>query len=683
MKLNILGKVCVPIMAILLLVTGSGFYTAYKASQNSIDELLQAELAVVSKLMARNALTFSNTVQRDLQALSQLNRILDFLKAEDPKTKFDGMTSALVHFSNTYSHFETVMLVNRDGIVVGSSGKTTLGMSLADREYFRRALTGKKAFSEPLTSRDTANAVFSMGFPVMFEGKVLAVLAVTIPLHEFSATMVDDIRIAQTGYPIVLSPKGVVIAHQDRSQIGTVQAQSFDWGKQAMALDNANFHYTYNGVFKMGHVTLEPSTGWRIVLTVDESDITAKTAAAVKASVISLGLVVLSLAVAMFFLIRNIVSKPLGIMAGLADAVAHGNLDVDTQSHAKVFANKGEITTTFASLCHMLTALKENIALAEQKSADAAEQTRMAEQATQQAQQARTQAERAKSEGMHAAAGQLEEIISTISSASEELSAQVEHSQKGAAEQSTRVGEAATAMEEMHSTVIEVARNASAASQMATNTRSRAEEGAKIVSSVVLGIKNIQTQSVALKADMSELVEHAQSINQIMRVISDIADQTNLLALNAAIEAARAGDAGRGFAVVADEVRKLAEKTMASTTDVGNAINSIQQSATKNMAQVDATVQTIEAATSLADTSGQVLSDIVGMADASADQVNSIATASEQQSATSEEINRSIGQVNLIASETTTAMREAASAVAALAGQAQLLQSMVEKMQQE
>ena len=158
---------------------------------------------------------------------------------------------------------------------------------------------------------------------------------------------------------------------------------------------------------------------------------------------------------------------------------------------------------------------------------------------------------------------------------------------------------------------------------------------------------------------MGQLDEHARSINRIMNVISDIADQTNLLALNAAIEAARAGDAGRGFAVVADEVRNLAEKTMASTQDVGNAIQAIQDSTSKSMASVDKAVAQIEQATDLAGQSAQALEEIVTTVEHTAGQVSAIATASEQQSAASEEINRSIDQVSGMAADTAKSMAEA------------------------
>ena len=195
-------------------------------------------------------------------------------------------------------------------------------------------------------------------------------------------------------------------------------------------------------------------------------------------------------------------------------------------------------------------------------------------------------------------------------------------------------------------------------------------------------IESVRDASLSLKEDMALLNEHAQAISRIMAVISDIADQTNLLALNAAIEAARAGEAGRGFAVVADEVRKLAEKTMASTHDVGKAIAAIQESTAKSVAAMEEAVSNVDQATELANQSGQALDGIVEKVESTVDQVNAIAAASEEQSAASEEINRSIETVNEMSRQTAEAMDEAAKAVADLAEQAQRLADLIHAMKQ-
>jgi len=294
--------------------------------------------------------------------------------------------------------------------------------------------------------------------------------------------------------------------------------------------------------------------------------------------------------------------------------------------------------------------------------------------------EAKERAERAKAEGMMQAAAQLQKVVEIIGSASEELSAQIEQSSRGTEVQSQRVGETATAMEEMNATVLEVAKNASQAADSSHNARNKAVEGAKVVAHAVASITEVQKKSVTLKEDMAVLGKQAEGIGQIMNVISDIADQTNLLALNAAIEAARAGDAGRGFAVVADEVRKLAEKTMTATKEVGEAISGIQQGARKNLENVEYSVITIEQATGLANESGAALKEIVALVEVSTDQVRSIATASEEQSAASEEINRSIEDINRISGETASAMNQSAQAVGELARQAQTLRTLIEDM---
>ena len=401
---------------------------------------------------------------------------------------------------------------------------------------------------------------------------------------------------------------------------------------------------------------------------VQEADDTANAAAMVLLAL------ALTAGVATALFISSNVMRQLGKDPGqlniLAGRVVNGDYDIDDGSRK---------LGVYGALVEMVGALRKNIDMATQESENAREQSARAQEAMKEAEAAGADA-RAKRDGMLVVAERLEEVSNVVSSASTELAAQIEQSERGAAEQAARVTETATAMEEMNSTVLEVARNAGNASEVSASTREKAEHGAAVVQEVVASIQGVQEASAALKNDMAALDDNARAISQIMAVISDIADQTNLLALNAAIEAARAGEAGRGFAVVADEVRKLAEKTMASTTDVGNAIKAIQDSAAKSMDQVDLTVGNIEKATELAIRSGDALREIVGMVDDTADQVRGIAAASEQQSASSEEINKSIMQVNTIAGETASAMQEAARAVSELAEQAQVLTGLIREL---
>ncbi len=290
------------------------------------------------------------------------------------------------------------------------------------------------------------------------------------------------------------------------------------------------------------------------------------------------------------------------------------------------------------------------------------------------------EAEHALVDGRHQAAYQLESIVNNVASASVHLTSQIDISAHGAETAAMRMTETATAMDEMNGTVLEVARNSNHSAELAESTKQKANEGASIAKKSEDTMIRLRDESLAVRVSMGELAEHAQSISAVMSVISDIADQTNLLALNAAIEAARAGEAGRGFAVVADEVRKLAEKTMTSTSDVSKAILAIQQSTEVNVRQIDATVKSIEEATGLAIASGESLSGILEMAEESADGIRAIATASEQQSATSDEIAQSISDVSNIVIETTAAMTEATQAVNLLSEQAKQLSELIEEL---
>lgn len=271
-------------------------------------------------------------------------------------------------------------------------------------------------------------------------------------------------------------------------------------------------------------------------------------------------------------------------------------------------------------------------------------------------------------------------ISEQVSSASEELAAQIRQSSNGADEQQKLTGESASAMTQMNASVLEVARNASDASELAATAQDKAAEGGEIVEQAVNKIHAVAQQAQSLKEEMSVLGTRADGIGQIITVIEDIADQTNLLALNAAIEAARAGDAGRGFAVVADEVRKLAEKTMSATREVVEYVGAIQTSTHQNAEATERAVELVEESTDLAARSGEALRAIMGMVEATADQVRAIATASEEQSAASEQINNSVSVINEISEQTASAMTESTTAVESVAQLAQDLNGIIENM---
>ena len=280
-------------------------------------------------------------------------------------------------------------------------------------------------------------------------------------------------------------------------------------------------------------------------------------------------------------------------------------------------------------------------------------------------------------------ANQAGDISTRVAAASEQLSAQVAQVSNGADVQRERSASTATAMEEMNSTVLEVARNAGSASEQADATSKKATEGAELVNQVISAIKEVDTVASEVDVNMRKLGAQTEAIGSVLNVISDIADQTNLLALNAAIEAARAGEAGRGFAVVADEVRKLAEKTMTATTEVESNIKNIQTATTANIERVSKAAEGTGKATEVAAVSGRALTEILELANANTAIIAGIATAAEEQSATSEEINRSVDDINRIAEETALGMSEAASAVHELSRMAQELRTLLSRLQKQ
>jgi methyl-accepting chemotaxis protein len=171
----------------------------------------------------------------------------------------------------------------------------------------------------------------------------------------------------------------------------------------------------------------------------------------------------------------------------------------------------------------------------------------------------------------------------------------------------------------------------------------------------------------------------SDQIGAIVSTIEDIADQTNLLALNAAIEAARAGEQGRGFAVVADEVRALAERTTKATREIGEMIKAIQNETSDAVKAMEEGVNEVEKGAAFSQKSGHALDEILGRINEVTMQINQIAMAAEQQTATTGVLTGNIQQITDEVGRTALGAVDTAGAAAQLATQARDLQNIVSR----
>lgn len=263
---------------------------------------------------------------------------------------------------------------------------------------------------------------------------------------------------------------------------------------------------------------------------------------------------------------------------------------------------------------------------------------------------------------------QVKQIGLSVSSSATEILAASEQIAAGSQRQADEITNTSSAVEEMAASMTQVSRNAEASAEAARRALDMAETGDRSVRFTTEAMTRIDAAVQQTADKMRNLGKRSTEISEIINLIDEIASQTNLLALNAAIEAAHAGQAGLGFSVVAEEIRKLAERSARATRDVGSLIKTVQSEINEALGAMDYGLKEVVSGSQVAIEASTSLRDISSAVRQSAELIEEISAASEEQARITRNLAEAMQTISSITLETSAGAHETA----------QTLQGMVE-----
>lgn len=502
------------------------------------------------------------------------------------------------------ANFQLTFFGGQDGLMYSvPSGTRAADYDPRTRGWYKAAqATNASIVTEPYIAASSGKLVITVATPVRVDKQLIGVAAADMGL-DVVTEVINSLQIKGAGHAFLVTGEGKLLVHPNKEFVLSPIERLFP-GDVPKIKDGTFLVKPEDGVARyisFKKIQGVPSTDWYVGLVLDE-----KTAFAMldesRASALVAGITAVVLSLLIIGLVIRALMRPLRAMGRAMEAIASGDGDLTKRLSIDTHDEFGELASAFNRFVARIHSSIQQVSLATDS---------------------------------------LNDVTRLVVSASTS-------SLKSSDDQAHRTNSVAAAINQLGASAQQIARNAADASQGATGALQQAEKGRDVVNKTMGTMKELSEKVSAASVTIETLNGRTVDIGHILEVIRSISEQTNLLALNAAIEAARAGDAGRGFAVVADEVRSLAHRTQSSAREIQSMIEELQVGSREAVTIMTESQRYSDSSVSIAQHAGEHLASVTQQIDEIDGMNQSVAAATEEQTAVIEALNVDIVEINTL-----------------------------------